>query len=88
MSARGADDFLVMREIAPGLNTTSHQLGRYLTTDGLRENGRPSPLAFQEGWVMPYKLDCGITSWKWSLQRVLDWWQKRSQQPKNQQPGV
>ena len=88
MSAREADQFLVMREIAPGLNTTSHQLGRYLTAAGLRENGRPSPLAFQEGWVMPYTLECGITSWKWRRQRVLNWWQKRSQKPETQRPGV
>jgi len=31
------------------------------------------------GWVMPYRLDCGLTAYKWNREKVLLWWKKRHQ---------
>lgn len=69
------DDYAVMRFIAKTLGTTSHVLGRCLRAAGLRDgSGAPTILAKSAGWAIPYRLDCGLTAYKWHRTSVQELW--------------
>jgi hypothetical protein len=78
------DEYLVMRSIAKIIGLTSHQLGKHLQDAGLRDSsGDPTNEARANGWIMPYRLDCGLTAYKWNREKVLLWW-KNQASPKQQ----
>lgn len=78
------DEYVVMRWIAKTIGLTSHQLGQRLQDAGLRDrSGDPTTEARTNGWVMPYRLDCGLTAYKWNRDKVLLWW-KNQASPKQQ----
>jgi len=81
------DDYVVMRSISQTIGLTSHQLGKRLQDAGLRDrSGDPTTEAREHGWIMPYRLQCGLTAYKWNRQKVLDWWKSnQSSEPVKQE---
>lgn len=74
------NDYEVMRSIARTINMTSHQLGKSLQEAGLRDaSGEPTMRARVHDWIKPYRLDCGLTAFKWNRKKVLEWWKKRTE---------
>ena len=43
--------YVTMKSIGSEFDLSSHQVGRILTAQGLREGGRPSAKAFNGNWV-------------------------------------
>ena len=59
------DSFETMRDIGAEHGLTSHQLGKILTQQGFRQDGRPTSKAFQCGWVSE-RYAAGMTNYIWA----------------------
>lgn len=65
------DTYATMRDIGAEFGLTSHQLGKILTTKGLREGGRPSGKAFHSDWVeQRYAPGTNHYIWAWDVEKT------------------
>lgn len=63
--------FETMRDIGSEFGLTSHKLGKVLTQQGFRDGGRPTPKAFNHGWVKQrFAPDGSNYIWAWSVAKT------------------
>ena len=62
------ESFVTMRDIGAEYGLTSHKLGRILTDQGFRQNGKPTGKAFNTGWVQQrFAPDSENYMWAWHV---------------------
>jgi hypothetical protein len=60
------NSFQTMRDIGAEYGLTSHKLGKLLTEQGFRVNGKPAGKAFNTGWVQQrFAPDSANYMWAW-----------------------
>ena len=66
-----------MKNIGAEHGLTNHQLGKFLTANGFREDGKPSAKAFEHGWVKQRFAPDGMNyMWAWNVGKtraLLEW---------------
>ena len=68
-----AQDYMVLRSVAPDLNTTNQRLGQILEEQGYRRlDGMPTELAKARAMAVKFRLDCGRIGIKWHKPTVLE----------------
>ncbi len=63
--------YLPMRDIGSDFGLTSHAVGKVLTQNGFRNDGKPTKKAFDSGWVQQRFAPGGINYiWAWNVENT------------------